>query len=142
MSAPPAAGATAPLTAAASSSSMPCAASIFRVDIPPDHPAFEGHFPGRPLLPGVLLLAEVLEAAAAAPELAAIVGAAPRVGAVKFLGPVLPGARLAIRFAASASGLRFDVNIVDGAAERSAATGQIERVARPAAAGEADARTR
>jgi 3-hydroxymyristoyl/3-hydroxydecanoyl-(acyl carrier protein) dehydratase len=30
--------------------------------VPRDHPAFEGHFPGRPLLPGVALLAEALAA--------------------------------------------------------------------------------
>jgi 3-hydroxymyristoyl/3-hydroxydecanoyl-(acyl carrier protein) dehydratase len=40
-----------------------------------DHPAFAGHFPGRPLLPGVALLSEVLEAVLAEPALAASVGA-------------------------------------------------------------------
>ena len=59
--------------------------------IAPDHPAFAGHFPGQPLLPGVLLLAEVLEAVLDVPALARSVGPAPRIGAAKFLAPVRPG---------------------------------------------------
>ena len=31
-----------------------------RIEIGADHPAFDGHFPGRPILPGVALLAAVL----------------------------------------------------------------------------------
>ncbi|MEO8078919.1 MAG: 3-hydroxyacyl-ACP dehydratase [Caldimonas sp.] len=97
------------------------------VDVPADHPAFAGHFPDRPLLPGVLLLAEVMEAVAADPALRARVGAAPRLSVAKFLAPVLPGSTLTIRFApvVEAAGVVFEV--FDG--ERRCASGQFARAA-------------
>lgn len=95
------------------------------LQIPADHPAFAGHFPGQPLLPGVALLSEVLEAVLADPSLAARVGQAPRIAQVKFLSPVRPGASLQIRFDATGRGLRFEV--LDG--ERLAASGQFDAVA-------------
>ena len=87
-----------------------------------DHPAFEGHFPGRPLLPGVALLAEVLEAVLDEPALAARLGPAPRLAQVKFLAPVLPATELTLQLQASERGLRFEVR--DGA--RTAASGEFE----------------
>lgn len=90
--------------------------------IAPDHPAFAGHFPGQPLLPGVSLLSEVLEAVLDAPALAARVGLAPRVGAVKFLAPVRPGAQLAIELTDGPRAVRFEVREAD----RLVASGQFE----------------
>jgi 3-hydroxymyristoyl/3-hydroxydecanoyl-(acyl carrier protein) dehydratase len=59
-----------------------------RFQIGPDHPALPGHFPGAPVVPGVLLLAEGLQ------QLAAQCGrslACRRVEHAKFLLPVAPG---------------------------------------------------
>jgi 3-hydroxyacyl-[acyl-carrier-protein] dehydratase len=98
---------------------------VRRIDIAADHPAFEGHFPGQPLLPGVALVAEVLEAALAEPTLAGCIGTSPQLEVVKFLAPVRPGASLLVRFRLTPAALEFVVE--DG--DRVAASGRLANAA-------------
>jgi acyl-CoA synthetase (AMP-forming)/AMP-acid ligase II len=80
--------------------------------VPIDHPAFAGHFPGQPLLPGALILAEVMEAVQRVPALVARLGRHPTLAAAKFLAPVRPGSMLSIELhpeSGAARGVRFDV---------------------------------
>ena len=89
--------------------------------VPADHPSFAGHFPGRPILPGVLLLAEVMEALRQLGDGVAAAGC--EIASAKFLSPVSPGDELTITLHASTSGWRFDVNV----GSTRAATGSIAR---------------
>ena len=99
------------------------ATHVVRRTVPVDHPSFPGHFPGRPILPGVLLLAEVMEALREQGD--AIATAGCEIASAKFLSPVAPGDELTITLQASANGWRFDVNV--GATR--AATGSLARSA-------------
>jgi len=63
--------------------------------IGPDEPAFDGHYPGFPILPGVCLIECVHRSALATfPAVAGDATAAPRLSTVetaRFLDPVFPG---------------------------------------------------
>jgi 3-hydroxymyristoyl/3-hydroxydecanoyl-(acyl carrier protein) dehydratase len=65
-----------------------------------DHPALPGHFPGRPIVPGVVLLDEAFSVMATSRPLQA-----PFVLIrVKFLSPVLPDQRVTVLANESAAG--------------------------------------
>lgn len=66
-----------------------------------DHPAAQGHFPGNPIIPGAVLLDEVLQAVQAAAS-TRFLGCEIR--AAKFLHPVRPGDRVLIRWSTAANG--------------------------------------
>lgn len=75
--------------------------------VPLDHPAFAGHFPGTPILPGVVLLDTALQAIAQASGIALD---RCEISSVKFLSPANPGDELEIQHDITASGsIRFDI---------------------------------
>ena len=57
--------------------------------VPSDHPSLPGHFPGRPVVPGVVVLDPVLDAIEALHGPLRNV----RLPQVKFVQPLLPGER-------------------------------------------------
>ncbi|MBC8023132.1 MAG: hypothetical protein H7Y14_08435, partial [Burkholderiales bacterium] len=87
-----------------------------QLKIASNHPAYDGHFPGHPLLPGVVLLAAALaaiEAEAEPPANGWIVENA------KFLIPVQPGTQLTLSHEARAGGgVRFEIHSPDGVVGR------------------------
>jgi len=57
--------------------------------VPHDHPSLPGHFPGRPVVPGVVLLDAVFELAAMHPT---------KLLRAKFAAPVGPGEEVEVTF--------------------------------------------
>ena len=71
-----------------------------RFAVPLDHPSLAGHFPGRPVVPGVVLLDEVLSLLVGSP-------AGPvRLASVRFTSPVLPGQEVAVEWSEAPGGRR------------------------------------
>ena len=72
---------------------------LARLRVAEDHPALPGHFPGRPIVPGVLLLDAVLQALREARA-----GRPVRLVRAKFAAPVVPGAEVEIELSPRAAG--------------------------------------
>jgi 3-hydroxymyristoyl/3-hydroxydecanoyl-(acyl carrier protein) dehydratase len=69
-----------------------------------DHPAFAGHFPDFPVVPGAVLMDEALHA------IAAVHGTSRRIAWAKFLRPVRPGDRLRLTYTVAPDGtIRFEI---------------------------------
>lgn len=79
-------------------------AAEFNWTVPADHPAFAGHFPGRPIVPGVVLLDRAILFAEALVGEAGQGGLAWQVGNAKFFSPVGPGEALVFALQAKTSG--------------------------------------
>ena len=89
--------------------------------VPVDHPAFAGHFPGRPIVPGVVLLDRAIGFVAAAQGCNM---AGCTIANAKFLSPVGPGETLNFSWQTKACGsVQFEVEIAD--AGRTVATGLL-----------------
>lgn len=88
-------------------------------DVAADHPALAGHFPGRPIVPGVVLLDCAIE------RIGEILGRrlqACHIGSAKFTSPAAPGEPLALSFHRDERGaIRFTIS----AGERTTATGVL-----------------
>jgi len=82
--------------------------TTFRLEA--DLAAFDGHFPGSPVLPGAYLLALVVHELERQPTLRALWGHVLQVQQVKFLAPVGPGQTLRIRFEALPQAVAFSVH--------------------------------
>ena len=99
------------------------ASTEYAWQVPADHPAFAGHFPGRPIVPGVVLLDRAILFAEQ------VLGQAMQkwqIGNAKFFSPVGPDAALVFALERKASGaIAFTV----WAAERNVASGSLTPVA-------------
>lgn len=93
---------------------------VIGFQIPEQHPAFPGHFPGRPIVPGAILLEEVYARIEAS---LGIDCCSYALRAVKFLHPLAPGAELSLSYRRDDSGT---VHFIVSAGNRPVATGSLQ----------------
>jgi 3-hydroxymyristoyl/3-hydroxydecanoyl-(acyl carrier protein) dehydratase len=94
--------------------------------IPVDHPAFAGHFPGMPVVPGAVLLDQVLHVLQ---EELTLNPAEWEITSAKFLEPVRPGDVLTVEHQAAPDLIRFAIRVAKPpAAQRSALAGTLARL--------------
>ena len=98
-----------------------------RVFIPSDHPALAGHFPGNPIVPGVVLLDAVLHAVQTGLGKTFL---AYQITSAKFLSPVKPGETLHVQYENQGKAIRFEIS----AGERKVASGTLAVLAAAPAA--------
>lgn len=91
----------------------------YRWQVPADHPAFAGHFPGNPIVPGVVLLDRAI---LFAETMLGKPGLNWQVGNAKFFSPVQPEEALTFSLTTKPSGaIAFTVR----ATERDVASGSL-----------------
>lgn len=89
------------------------------VTISPDHPSLPGHFPGCPVVPGVVILGEVITVLQqGAPGVLEIL----ELPLIKFVSPLSPGEPLTIRLESDVHGERAFTCHAGG---RTIATGRL-----------------
>jgi 3-hydroxyacyl-[acyl-carrier-protein] dehydratase len=96
------------------------------LEISPEHPAFAGHFPGAPIVPGALLLDEAVRVLG---EAGAHTAGPCVIAAAKFLSVVRPGEPLSVEHERGDDGwVRFVIRTPD----RTVASGRLtwEAIAR------------
>jgi 3-hydroxyacyl-[acyl-carrier-protein] dehydratase len=98
------------------------------IEVPSDHPAYAGHFPKFPVLPGAVLLDEALHVIQ---RERGIDFAQWRIAA-KFLDVVRPGDALRLEHETPNSALiRFSILATAGGKDRTVATGSLSHAAPP-----------
>jgi len=91
----------------------------FAWTVPADHPAFAGHFPGNPIVPGVVLLDRAILFAEAMLDRP---GLAWQVGNAKFFSPVGPQEALTFSLSTKPSGA---IAFIVRAGQRDVASGSL-----------------
>jgi 3-hydroxyacyl-[acyl-carrier-protein] dehydratase len=89
------------------------------LDIPADHPSFAGHFPKFPVLPGAVLLDEVLQVIQRERRIDLTQW---RIASAKFLAAVRPGDSLRLEHSLARVGL---INFTIRSADQTVASGSL-----------------
>jgi acyl-coenzyme A synthetase/AMP-(fatty) acid ligase len=89
--------------------------------LPPEHPVARGHFPGNPVVPGALILDEVVRRAE---QRLAMPPSEWEVRSAKFLSPMRPGEAMRVELEARADG---EVKFACATGDRAVASGLLRR---------------